>query len=102
MRRFEIDADTDRIVDVRAVVERQRGYGRIRVDRAKSRRQLLVVAQIHLDGRYADGFLGEKNADPARAWSGAAIVEFHPYVPLASRCLQNGRKRALRFAQKKG
>ena len=77
MERLEINADADRVVDARAVIELERGHCRIRIDRAKFRRELLVVAQVDLRRRHGNTLLGEKNTNPSRARGGGAIVEFH-------------------------
>src|SRR4029079_11726216 len=47
---------------------------------AECRGQVLVVAQVDLHFRHGDALLGEKDAHPARARGGGAIVEFHRQV----------------------
>ena len=81
MRRLEIDADADRVGDAGAVVEFEHRHRDLRIDSAECGAELLVITQVDLHGRYADALLGEKNTDPPRARSGAAIIEFHLTIP---------------------
>src|ERR1700722_1689105 len=77
VERFEIDTDPDCVIDAGAIVELERGHRRVRIDGAKFRRQLLVVAKIDLHRRYRDALLGQENANPPWARRGGAIVKFH-------------------------
>src|ERR1700683_4038852 len=75
--RLEIHADADGVVDAGAVVELERRHRCVGIDGAECRSELLVVAQVDLNGRHGDPFLRQKDADASRTGGSGAIKEFH-------------------------